>query len=186
MNAMNSILLPDEKIRLRKMGLVALCLMVVGLVFFFRVRSYHSGLERETTDIAGGIAAARQQVKEAGLELGRWSRAVEDIASVKTQRLFRKDSAVQDIRLALQDILDRSGAKAGDIDFSYEQAERKRLGKVTVAFGFSGSYEAMKRLLGTIEADPRLLTVERLDFPGNWNGNGPMKIKFTLAGYHEL
>ena len=186
MNAMNDILLPEEKTMLRKLGLIALCLMAVGLIFFIRVRGYHAGLVRETSDIVGGIAAARQQVKEAGLELGRWGRAAEDVASIKAERLFRKGSAVQDIRLALQDILDRSGAEAGGIDFSYEQAERKKLGKVTVAFGYSGSYEGLKRLLGTIEADPRFLTVERLDFPGNWNGSGPMKIKFTLAGYHEL
>ncbi len=186
MNAMNDILLPNEKRLLGRLGLIALCLLAAGIIFFVRIRGYHAGLERGNAEAAGRIAAAKAKVEEASSELERWRRAGLDIASVKSERLFRKESAVQDIRLALQEMLDKAGSDADSLDFSYQPAERKRLGKVTVSFGFSGSYETLKRLLGTIEADPRFLTVERIDFPNNWNGKGPMKVKFTLAGYHEI
>lgn len=184
---MNNLLRTEEKALLRKLGLATVLLAAAGLVLFIRIRGHCAGLKAGIFEVAERIAATERQASDAGREFGAWDQAARDIAEVRSGRLFPKASAGQDIRLELQRILDAAGARIGEVNFAYgDPGDKDRLGKISVTFVYSGSYEGLKRLLAVVEAEPKFLVIEKLDFMDTGGRSSEMKIKFTVAGYYEI
>jgi hypothetical protein len=62
--------------------------------------------------------------------------------------------------------------------------EKEQVRKTMITFTYSGTYAGLKKLLAAIEAFPKFLAVERVEFPKTGSGGERLSAKLSLAGYY--
>jgi len=147
---------------------------------------------RAASRTASDLQAAEQNYQalsrtrnEAKKEWQSWVDAEKDIVSLRAGVFFDGKKITRDLRLTLQQLFDAAGIPVTDITYGYTEVGKGRIQKVVVEFHYSGNYAMFKRLLDTIEKNPRLLHVEKVDFQTIGKQPGLLEVKISLAGYYE-
>jgi len=71
-----------------------------------------------------------------------------------------------------------------DLSYSYTDQEKEKVRTTLITFTYSGTYAGLKRLLAVVQAFPKFLVIEKLEFPRTGSGGGGLSAKMTLAGYY--
>ena len=122
---------------------------------------------------------------EADAQWLRWQQARGDLDSFRGKAFYDGATVYPTLRRDLQQIFARGGMDVPDIGYRYSDIEKVPVKKVVVTFAYSGSYADLKRFLGMVEAFPKFLAVEKIDFQKTDAETGLLNLRLTLAGYYE-
>lgn len=178
----------DDKERrtLVRLGLAALLALAVFLVLFARIRG---GLENERTAAFRLQESTQKAVRtrdEAKAEWRRWEDAGRDLGELRTGYFYKSEEGVQALRQDLQKIFALAGTTITDLDYGYSDMEKEQIRKTVVTFTYTGTYAGLKKLLAVLEAFPKFLVIEKVDFPKTGSGGERLNAKMTLAGYYGI
>lgn len=187
MNALFDLFNDRERRTLGRLGLAALVALAVFLILFVRLRGGLSG-ETEASFRQHQIADRAVKAREAAaLEWKRWEEAGRDLAELRNGYFYEEGAAAQStLRQDLQQIFARAGMGIPDLDYGYAEMEKEKVRKTVISFTYSGTYAGLKRLLAALEAFPKFLVIERVEFPRTGSGGDRLSVKLTLAGYYAL
>lgn len=186
MNGPNDKLKPAERRVLRTLSLACLLALVLALAAFVWARNAHVGLRTARDDVASARAEAGRQAEQEKTRLQLWEEAGRDLEFMRANYLYRQEFWSQAVSLDLQRILGQAGASATDIEYKLNRPDKDGTGRIAVTFAFNGSYVGLKRLLAEIRNHPKFLVIEKLDFSGQREYEGLVKVRFTLAGYYGI
>jgi hypothetical protein len=186
MNALFDLFNDAERRTLARLGVVAVVALALGLALFVRLKV---GLEKERTASVHSRESAQRTVKlrdQARAEWKRWEDAGRDLAELRTGYFYDEDSGVQVLRQDLQKIFAQAGTTITDLNYGYSDLEKEKVRKTLVTFTYSGTYAGLKKLLAVLEAFPKFLVIEKVDFPRTGSGGERLSAKLTLAGYYGI
>ena len=186
MNALFDLLDDKERRTLGRLGLAALIALVVCLALFVRFRG---GLEKERTASFRLHETAQKTIltrDKAKAEWKRWEDAGRDMAELRTGYFYEESAGGQTLRQDLQQIFAQAGTSIANLDYGYSDLEKEKVRKTVVAFTYSGTYAGLKKLLAVIEAFPKFLVIEKVEFPRTGAGGERLNAKLTLAGYYGI
>lgn len=186
MNALFDLFNDTERRTLGRLGLAALLALVVFLVLFARIRG---GLEKERTASFRLQESTQKAVRardEARAEWKRWEDAGRDLGELRTGYFYEEEEGVQALRQDLQQIFALAGTTITDLDYGYSEMEKEQVRKTLVTFTYTGTYAGLKKLLAVLEAFPKFLVIEKVDFPRTGSGGERLNAKLTLAGYYGI
>lgn len=130
----------------------------------------------------GKINAERGDARR---DFQRWQDGLRDMEELKKSYFYDEKSGDQGLRLDLQKIFYASGVSWSQIKYNYSDLTAEGIKRVDVSFVFSGSYEALKKFLETVEKHAKFLFVERISFTTINPQAGQLEAKIDLAGYYE-
>jgi hypothetical protein len=186
MNALFDLLHDEERRTLGRLGLAALVALAVLLALFARFRG---GLENERATSFRLHEATQKAVQardKAKAEWTQWEDAGRDLAELRTGYFYEEGAGVQTLRQDLQKIFAQAGTSITDLDYGYSEMEKEKVRKTLISFTYTGTYAGLKKLLAVIEAFPKFLAVEKIDFPKTGSGGERLNAKLTLAGYYGI
>ncbi len=186
MNALLDLFTDTERRTLARLGLAALIALVVFLLLFVRLRGE---LEKDRTDSFRLHEATQKTVQardNARAEWKRWEDAVRDLAELRAGYFYEEGAGVQALRQDLEKIFAQAGTTITDIDYGYTEMEKEKVRKTLVTFNYMGSYAGLKKLLAVLEAFPKFLVIEKVEFPRTGSGGERLNAKLTLAGYYGI
>jgi hypothetical protein len=184
MNALFDLLDDKERRTLVRFGLAAVVALVLFLAVFGRFRI---GLEKEKANSFRVHEATLRIVKsrdDAKVQWQRWEDAGKDLAELRMSYFYDESLGIQPLRQDLQKIFAQAGTIVTDLDYNYADMEKEKVRKTLVSFTYSGTYAGLKRLLAVIQAFPKFLVIEKLEFPRTGSGGERLSAKMTLAGYY--
>jgi len=186
MNALFDLFNDKERRTLGRLGLAALVILIVFLVLFSRLRG---GLEKDRTASLRLQESAQKAVRardEARAEWKRWEDAGRDLEELRAGYFYDPEEGVQALRQDLQQIFALAGTAITDLDYGYSDMEKEQVRKTLVTFTYTGTYAGLKKLLAVLEAFPKFLVIEKIDFPRTGSGGERLNVKMTLAGYYGI
>lgn len=186
MNALFDLFDDAERRTLVRLAVAAVAALAVALVLFVRLKG---GLERERTASVRARESAQRAVKSrdgARAEWKRWEDAGRDLAQLRTGAFYDEAAGVQVLRQDLQKIFAQAGTAITDLDYGYSDMEKEKVRKTLVSFTYTGTYAGLKKLLAVLEAFPKFLVIEKVDFPRTGSGGERLSAKLTLAGYYGI
>jgi len=186
MNVLFDLFNDKERRTLGRLGLAALLALAVFLVLFTRIRG---GLEKDRVaavrlqDTYDRAAKARDAAKS---EWRRWEEAGRDLEELRTGFFYDDAGGVQALRLDLQKIFALAGTTITDLGYGYSEMEKEQVRKTVVTFTYTGSYAGLKKLLAVLEAFPKFLVIEKIDFPRTGSEGDLLSAKLAVAGYYGI
>jgi hypothetical protein len=187
MNTLFDLLNDRERRTLARLGLAVLIFVVAFVVLFVRLRG---GLERQRMasfrlhELTQKTVQARDQARA---DWRRWEDAGRDLAELRSSYFYEEGPAVQVVlRQDLQRIFAQAGTAITDLNYGYSDMEKEQVRKTVVTFTYTGTYAGLKKLLAVIEAFPKFLVIEKVEFPKTGSGGERLNAKLTLAGYYGI
>jgi hypothetical protein len=184
MNALFDLFADKERRTLMRLGAASVLIVGLFLVVFFRVRG---GLQNERTDSVRLQEAAQKAVLArdgARVEWKRWEDASRDLAELRAGYFYDEEAGIQVLRQDLDRIFAAAGTTITDLSYGYANMEKEQVRRTLVTFTYTGTYPGLKKLLAVLEAFPKFLVIEKVEFPRTGGGGGRLSAKLTLAGYY--
>lgn len=184
MNVLFDLLNDRERRTLGRLGLAVAVALAVCLIVVVRFRV---GLEREKADSFRLHETTQKTVQArdaAQAEWKRWEDAGRDLAELRANFFYEEETGAQTLRKDLEKIFAQAGTVITNIDYGYADLEKEKVRRTQVTFTYSGTYAGLKKLLAVIEAFPKFLVIEKLEFPRTGSGGERLNAKMTLAGYY--
>lgn len=184
MNALFDRFTDAERRTLVRLALAAVVVLAVFLAAFVRLRG---GLRDERTSSVRLQEAAQTAVRsrdEARTEWKRWEVAGRDLAELRAGYFYDETAGVQALRQDLERIFAQAGTTITDLSYGYADLEKEQVRRTLVGFTYNGTYPGLKKLLAVLEAFPKFLVIEKIEFPRTSSGGGRLSAKLTLAGYY--
>jgi hypothetical protein len=88
--------------------------------------------------------------------------------------------------LDLQKIFALAGTTITDLGYGYSDMEKEQVRKTVVTFTYIGSYAGLKKLLAVLEAFPKFLVIEKIEFPKTGSEGERLSAKLAVAGYYGI
>jgi Type II secretion system (T2SS), protein M subtype b len=186
MTALSDLLDDRERRTLGRLGLAALIALLVGLALFVRFRG---GLVKERTASFRLHEAAQRTLQardKAKAQWKLWEDGERDLSELRAGYFYEESAGGQTLRQDLQQIFAQAGTNITNIDYGYSDMEKEKVRKTVVGFTYTGTYAGLKRLLAAIEAFPKFLVIEKVEFPRTGAGGERLSCKLTLAGYYGV
>jgi hypothetical protein len=186
MNVLFDLFNDKERRTLVRLGLATLVALAVLLVLFTRVRG---GLEKDRAESAqlrnSSLRAAKAR-DAAKAEWQRWEEANRDLEELRTDYFYDPEEGVQTLRSDLQQIFTLAGTTVSDIGYAYSDLEKEQARKTIVTFTYAGTYAGLKKLLAVLEAFPKFLVIDKIDFTKVGTAGGRLSAKLSLAVYYGI
>lgn len=186
MNALFDLLDDKERRSLGRLGLAVALALVVFLVLFVQVRGGLGKARRESFSLHETAQRTVQARDKAKAEWMRWEDAGRDMAELRTGYFYEESAGGQTLRQDLQQIFTQAGTSITDLSYGYSDMEKEQVRKTLVTFTYSGTYAGLKKLLAVLEAFPKFLVIEKVEFPRTGAGGERLNAKLTLAGYYGI
>jgi len=179
-------LLTDREKRTLRVLAAATVLILLAFIFVSlgALRSYGRS-EEALTRLTAEFEKARESWDRARAESGRWDEAKGDLETFRTRYFYEDKQGIRDLRLDLEKVFAEAGIRVNQIGYKYAELETGKARKVVAGFTFRGNYATLKRFLAVVEAFPKFLVLERIDFLSTDSGTGSLELKIELAGYYE-
>lgn len=175
-----------ERRTLVRLGLAATLALVAVLVVVARTRTGLSHWRLESARLQESADRTERALEKARSEWQRWQEAAADLEDLRNGTFYGPEDGVQALRLDLQGIFALAGAPVPDIAYNYAELDKERVRKTQVTFTYNGSYAGLKRLLAALEAFPRFLIIERIEFPRTETSGDGLSAKLTLGAYYAF
>jgi Type II secretion system (T2SS), protein M subtype b len=186
MNVLFDLFNDGERRTLGRLGLAALLLLAIFLVLLVRVRGGLAGDQRASVRLQEAAQKAVKARDEARIQWKLWEDAGRDLAELRTGYFYEEQESGQTLREDLQKIFAQAGTVITDLAYSYSDLEKEQVRKTVVTFTYTGTYAGLRRLLAVLEAFPKFLVIENIDFPRTGSGGERLSAKLTLAGYYGI
>jgi hypothetical protein len=186
MNALFDLFNDAERRTLVRTGLAALVVLAAFLVLFVRVRGGLSGDAKVSIRLQEAAQRAVKSRDEARVQWKLWEDAGRDLAELRSGYFYEEKESGQALRQDLQRIFAQAGTAITDLTYGYSDLEKEQVRKTVVTFTYTGSYAGLKKLLAVLEAFPKFLVIENVEFPRTGSGGERLSAKLTLAGYYGV
>jgi hypothetical protein len=186
MNAFFDLFNDQERRTLGRLGVAGCVVLALFLVFFARLRG---GLAHDRMLSVSLQENAQRAVKardEARVRWKLWEEAGQDLAELRANYFYEAQDSGQTLREDLQKIFAQAGTAITDLSYSYSDLEKEQVRKTVVTFTYTGTYAGLKKLLAVLEAFPKFLVIENIEFPRTGSGGERLSAKLTLAGYYGV
>jgi Tfp pilus assembly protein PilO len=185
MNAIFDLLSGRERKTLERLTAAVLAAAALFLILAVRVRSGY--FDSRETLASLQESGKRAEKAEAGVraEWQAWQDAQADPESFRGKYFYEEKTVFQSLRTDLQRIFNQAGMDIPLISYRYSDLDKASIKKVVLTFNYSGTYANLKRFLAIVEAFPKFLAVEKIDFQRPEAGAVLLNLKLTLAGYYE-
>lgn len=186
--AMNGIFELFERKERRILG--GLCLFLILALFYLFVvalgtkRSYHESLDllADKKERARKIQETR---REKNTEWLKWHKTLRDIEELKAGYFYREEEGISPLMRDIDQILKSEGIHVSQKRYDYADLEEGLYRIVRVTFETDGSYSALKKFIHSVEAFPRFLVVQKIDFLNVDPFSGRLKVRLALVAYYE-
>ncbi len=115
----------------------------------------------------------------------RWQEAQRDLEELKAKYFYDDEKGFGRLRLDLQQLFDEAGIHVPQIKYDYSELRKEKARKVRVSFNLRVSYLSLKRFVSAVEAFPKFLFVEEVDFLEVDSSRETLELKIILAAYYE-
>lgn len=167
-----------------------LCLfLVLAFFYFFLValgakRSYHESLDllADKKERARKIQKTR---KEKNAEWLKWHKTLRDIEELKAGYFYREEEGISPLMRDTDKILKAAGIRVSQKRYDYADLKEGLYRIVRVTFETAGSYRSLKKFIHSVEAFPRFLVVQKIDFLDVDPFSGGLKVRVALVAYYE-
>ncbi|MBC7364952.1 MAG: hypothetical protein H5U07_10520 [Candidatus Aminicenantes bacterium] len=174
-----------EKRRIRQLTWLSLALVVLlAASLFFWAQRLNS--LRQQADFARQelqkISSDRDRARQ---ELRRWTNTQKELEELKSSNFYPELGALDEFRDDLFQILKKSGLPVPPMNYQYEEVSsgQKRIKKITASFNLKLSYPGWKRFLYEVEAWPRWLTIDQVNFQKIDENTGYLDLRLAISGY---
>ena len=186
MRELFNLLEENEKKVLRVLGV----LLVVSVLFFVLVSFPQKRSSTRALSRLEGKQGEYQHfdgiTQEKANEWRLWQGAYRDIDELKKSHFYSGKDAVKQIRVDIQRILTQARIPSSQKKYSYTEFTKEKINKMSLSFNVRGTYISLKKFIQSIEAFPKFLIVEKIDFLDIDATGGVLELKIVLAGYYEL
>ncbi len=185
MNAIYDLLGVRERKTLERLTAAVLAAAALFFILAVRVRSgYFESREALSVIRQSGQRAAKAEA-DVRAQWQAWQEAQADLESFRGKYFYDGKTVFQSLRTDVQRIFNQAGMDIPQIAYRYSDMEKSSFKKAVLTFNYSGTYADLKRFLAIVEAFPKFLAVEKIDFQRPEAGTGLLNLKLTLAAYYE-
>ena len=185
---MNGIFELLERKDRRILGVICLFL-ILSLVYLFVValgakRSYFESLD----NLAAKKESARKMEefkREKNAEWLKWQKTLRDVKALKEKYFYKDKEGISPLMRDTQQILNSARIRVSQKRYDYADLKDSVYGIVRVSFETAGSYRALKKFIHSVEAFPRFLVVQKIDFLDVDTLSGGVKVRVALVAYYE-
>jgi hypothetical protein len=184
MNALFDRFTDSERRTLLRLAVASVAVLAVFLTAFVRLRGGLQGERTSSVRLQEAAQNAARSRDQARIEWKRWEEAGRDLAELRAGYFYDEAAGVQALRRDLERIFAQAGTTITDISYGYADLEKEQVRRTLVTFTYGGTYPGLKKLLAVLEAFPKFLVIEKIEFPRTSTGGGRLSAKLTLAGYY--
>lgn len=173
-----------------KKTLVLLCLLVAAAFLFLLLISLPQKADFSQT--LSSLAAKEKEYElpsrksfERKEEWLRWQEAQRDLEELKAKYFYDDKKGFGRLRLDLQQLFDEAGIHVPRIKYDYSELKKEKARKVMISFNLRVSYLSLKRFVNAVEAFPKFLFVEEVDFLEVDSSRETLELKVVLTAYYE-
>lgn len=183
---LSELLSARERKLLTGLSLVVLFALIILVFSLFFWSSKLTGARREAEKGRSELEKISAQAEQTKLEFLRWQATVSDLKELKKNAFYSGQQSLDTFRDDLKKLFQQSGLPLPPINYQYEESEKKEFRKLSASFNLRLSYPLLKRFLYQLEAWPRLLVLDQVNFQKIDNLSGVLDLRLTVAGfYHE-
>jgi Tfp pilus assembly protein PilO len=168
---------------------VACLVLFLALIYLFVValgakRSYY-----ESLDVLAAKKESARKIEETrrakNAEWLKWHETLRDIEELKATYFYKEKEGISPLIRDTEQILKEARIRVSQKRYDYADLEEGLYRIVRVSFETSGSYTALKKFIHSVEAFPRFLVVQQIDFLTVDPLSGGLKVKVALVAYYE-
>jgi Tfp pilus assembly protein PilO len=177
---------PKERKRLLRLSLVAgaLILLLVFFVFFWS----HSlnAVREEAGKLTADLEKITRQNDQSQLELKRWQVTRKDLEEMENSAFYSGTDSLEAFRQDLEKLFQQAGLTMPPVSYQYDEMGKKQFRRLSASFALRFSYPAFKKFLYVVEAWPRILLLDQINFQKVDSVSGILELRMILSGfYHE-
>lgn len=170
------------------LGLLCLLTLLSLLTFAF------IGLREKKVCLRSFESLEAQKKQLQKIDLGReekerewqqWQQTFLDLAEVKGMYFYGEKEVVRQLRRDLQKLFNRAGIPVSSLSYDYAELEKEKTRLIKVSFTVAASYPLLKEFIQGVEAFPKFLVLEKIDFLNIDAETGAFRMKIVLAAYYE-
>ena len=185
---MNGIFELLERKDRRILGVLCLVL-ILALINLFVValgakRSYY-----ESLDLLAAKKENAQKVEETrrkkSVEWRKWNQTLQDVKELKAKYFYNDKEGIAPLMRDTQQILNQTRIRVSQKRYDYADLKEGLYRSVRVSFETAGSYSELKKFIHSVEAFPRFLVVQKIDFLTVDTLSGELKVRVALVAYYE-
>jgi Tfp pilus assembly protein PilO len=176
----------DRKDR-RILGVLSLFL-ILSLLYLFVVAL---GAKRAYVDSYNQLAVRKESARksektrqEKNVEWLKWQRTLEDMKELKAKYFYKEEEGISPLMRDTQQILNSARMRVSQKRYDYADLKEGMYRVVRITFETTGSYTDLKKFIHSVEAFPRFLVVQRIDFLDVDSFSGGLKVKVALVAYY--
>lgn len=166
-----------------------LCLFLILALFYFFVvahgakRSYYESLDilADKKERARKIEGTRM---EKNAEWLKWQKTLNDVEELKANYFYKEEEGISPLMRDTDQILNSARIRVSQKRYDYADLEEGLYRVVRVTFETAGSYRALKKFIHSVEAFPRFLVVQKIDFLDVDPFSGGLKVRVALVAYY--
>jgi len=167
-----------------------LCLVfVLALLFLFVVALREKRMYFESLDLLTAKKESARKMdgerRKRNEELLKWQQTLADIKELKTKYFYKEEEGISPLMRDTQQILNSARIRVSQKKYDYADLKEDVYRIVRVSFETTGSYEALKRFIHSVEVFPRFLVVQKIDFLDVDPFSGGLKVQVALVAYYE-
>lgn len=114
----------------------------------------------------------------------QWSEASRQLEELKKNWYYRGEDSLGQIRIDLEEIFHQAGLSLPALQYNYHNLEKSRIKKISFNLRLRTSYLSLRELLARLEAYPRFLLIEDIDFQNGGEGGSNLDLRLVVSAYY--
>lgn len=114
----------------------------------------------------------------------QWSEASHQLEELKKNWYYQGENSLGQIRIDLEEIFYQAGLSLPTLQYSYHNLEKSRIKKISFNLRLRTSYLALRELLAKLEAFPKFLLIEDIDFQNVGEGGSNLDLRLVVSAYY--
>jgi len=114
----------------------------------------------------------------------QWSEAVQQLEELKKTWYYRGEAGWRQIRIDLEEIFHQSGISLPALQYNYHELEKGKIRKISFNLRLRTTYLTLRELLARLEAFPRFLLLEDIDFQNVGESGSNLDLRLIISAYY--
>jgi len=124
---------------------------------------------------------ARDKSQQLWLQCSEAGRQLEEL---KKTWYYRGEAGWRQIRIDLEEIFHQAGLSLPALQYNYHDLEKGKIRKISFNLRFRTTYLTIRDLIARLEAFPRFLLLEDIDFQNVGEGGSNLDLRLMIIAYY--
>lgn len=174
--------------RERKIIKTILIVFIFSLIFFLFAliwpKNQAARLEAKLNSQKKSLEKA-QEARDKSQQLWlQWSEAGRQLEELKKTWYYRGEAEWRQIRIDLEEIFYRAGLSLPALQYNYHDLEKGKIRKISFNLRLRTTYLTLRDLIARLEAFPRFLLLEDIDFQNVGEGGSHLDLRLMISAYY--